>query len=214
MVTLGYNPAFSVVLSNVVRRSETTSRNNDSSSDPRIFTSFLKCLILIHFLNSLVPVLIVISSFQKHSIVENCFGSDTAISLVILSGKCNDHSISQFDIQSFKALESIQIGDHCFENVNTFRIDGLERLRLLIIGIDSFTKSLQGIDSSISFQLENCEELDSIEIGYRSFSDYSIFELKNFPSLSTTTIGQPGTWSSNFYYASFIVKGKGFRYSL
>ena len=69
--------------------------------------------------------------------------------------------------------------------MNTFKIDGLDRLRLLIIGIDSFTKSLQGIDSSRSFQLENCEELDSIEIGYGSFSDYSIFELKNPPSFST-----------------------------
>ena len=154
-------------------------------SDPRIFTSFLNWLVLIHILNSLVPVLIVIYSFQKHSVVENCFGSDTATSLVILSGMCNDHSISQFDIQSFNALESIRIGDHCFENVNIFKIDGLERLRLLIIGIDSFTKSLQGIDSSKSFQIENCEELDSIEIGYGSFSDYSIFELKNPPSFST-----------------------------
>ena len=60
-----YNPVFSVVLRSVVKRSETTPRNNDSSSDPRIFTSFLNWLALIHILNSLVPVLIVISSFQK-----------------------------------------------------------------------------------------------------------------------------------------------------
>ena len=88
-----YNPVFSVVLRIVVKRSETTPRNHDSSSDPRIFTSFLNWLELIHILNSLVPVLIVISSFQKHSIVENCFGSDTTTSLIILSGMCNDHSI-------------------------------------------------------------------------------------------------------------------------
>ena len=127
-----YNPAFSVVLRNVVKRSETTPRNHDSSSDPRIFTFLLNWLAFIHCLNSLIPVLIVISSFQKHSIVENCFGSDTATSLIILSGMCNDHSISQFDIQSFKALESIRVGDHCFENVNTFKIDGLDRLKLLV----------------------------------------------------------------------------------
>ena len=201
------NPVFSVVLRSVVKRSETTPRNHDSSSDPRIFIFLLNWLTFIHILNSLIPVLIVISSFQKHSIVENCFGSYPATSLTILSGKCNDHSISQFDVQSFKALESIRIGNHCFENVNTFKIDGLDRLRLLIIGIDSFTKSLQGIDSSRSFQLENCEELDSIEIGYGSFSDYSIFELKNLPLLSSIQIGEIGRDSFNFYHSSFTIKG-------
>ena len=104
-------------------------------------------------------------------------------------------------------MESIRIGDHCFENVNIFKIDGLERLRLLIIGIDSFTKSLQGIGSSRSFQLQNCEELDSIEIGYGSFSDYSIFELKNLPLLSSIQIGEIGRDSFNFYHSSFTIKG-------
>ena len=98
-----------------------------------------------------------------------------------------------------------------------FRIDGLNLLKSIKIGKYSFSKVVldKKRDPSRSFHILNCEHLQSIEIGEFSFADYSgTFDLKNLRSLSVITIGQPGTWSSNFYYASFIVKGNGFRYSL
>ena len=89
--------------------------------------------------------------------------------------------------------------------VNKFIIDGLNELKSLKIGMNSFTKEKNswGDDSSRSFHLLNCVELESIEIGHHSFSDYGgEFELKNLPKLSIIKMG-----SYIFRYSSFIVKG-------
>ena len=78
------------------------------------------------------------------------------------------------------------------------------------IGDNSFTKnkSNKGSDSSHSFSILNCIELESIEIGEYSFSDYSGgFELINLPKLSSIKIGDAGNWSSNFFNSSFEIKG-------
>ena len=76
--------------------------------------------------------------------------------------------------------------------------------------MNSFTKrkNSYGSNSSRSFHLLNCVELESIEIGRYSFSDYSgEFELKNLPKLSTIRIGEIGYDSWNFDYSSFEIKG-------
>ena len=94
--------------------------------------------------------------------------------------------------------------------VNEFVINGLNELKSLKIGRRSFTKEKDssGNDSSRSFHILNCIELKSIEIGPYSFSDYGGgFELKNLPKLSTIKIGEVGSWSWNFYYSSFEIKG-------
>ena len=94
--------------------------------------------------------------------------------------------------------------------MNEFNIDGLNHLKSLKIGMNSFTKGKNsgGNDSSRSFHILNCIELESIEIGHHSFSDYGGgFELKNLPKLSTIKIGEIGSDSSNFCYSSFVIKG-------
>ena len=55
----------------------------------------------------------------------------------------------------------------------------------------------------------NCGELESIEIGRYSFSDYGGgFELRNLPKLSTIKIGEVGYTSYNFYFSpSFVLDG-------
>ena len=100
--------------------------------------------------------------------------------------------------------------------VDIFNIDGLNKLKSLIIGSNSFTlvKSNDYEDwnkannTNRSFSILNCDELESIEIGEFSFSDYGGgFELKNLPKLSTIKIGEIGTASRNFMYSSFVIKG-------
>ena len=94
--------------------------------------------------------------------------------------------------------------------MNKFVIDGLNELKSLKIGNNSFTKkkNSSGNDSSRSFSILNCIELESIEIGKFSFSDYGgEFELINLPKLSTIKIGEIGSDSSNFCYSSFVIKG-------
>ena len=92
-----------------------------------------------------------------------------------------------------------------------FNIDGLNELKSIKIGMNSFTKkknSYGGIDDSRSFHLLNCAELKSIEIGEFSFRYYGGgFELKNLPKLSSIKIGEIGSSSRNFYWSSFEIKG-------
>ena len=93
--------------------------------------------------------------------------------------------------------------------MKTFRLDGLNQLKRLKIGENSFTqrKIDYGNDKSKSFHMLNCESLESIEIGEFSFSDFAgQFELKNLPSLQSIQIGTIGSYSYNFYYSSFVIR--------
>ena len=126
------------------------------------------------------------------------------------SYSCNNGDIQIFDFSRFTDVESIVIGDECFESVQTFKIDGLNRLKTIKIGNNSFTqkKSWYGNDKSKSFHILNCESLESIQIGEYSFSDFAgDFELKNLPKLQSIRIGTTGSESFNFYYSSFVIRG-------
>ena len=94
--------------------------------------------------------------------------------------------------------------------MKTFQIDGLNRLKTIKIGNNSFTqkKNGNGNDASKSFHILNCESLESIQIGEYSFSDFGgEFELKNLPQLQSIQIGSVGSRSSNFRYSSFVLQG-------
>ena len=121
--------------------------------------------------------------------------------------------MNSFTLIKLNTIESIEIGDDCFLKVNTFRIDGLNHLKSLKIGMKSFTQQKDNwnninYDSSRSFSISNCVELESIEIGRYSFSGYSgSFELRNLPKLLTIKIGEIGSRSCNFFCSSFVIKG-------
>ena len=118
-------------------------------------------------------------------------------------------------------MESIEIGDDCFGSVQTFQIDGLNRLKTIKIGNNSFTQVKQddwdndwseawnrANNQSKSFHILNCESLESIQIGEWSFSDFGgEFELKNLPQLQSIHIGTVGSDSNNFYHSSFVIRG-------
>ena len=94
--------------------------------------------------------------------------------------------------------------------MQTFQIDGLNRLKTIKIGNNSFThkKNSGGYNKSKSFHILNCESLESIQIGHHSFSDFAgEFELKNLPQLQFIQIGTIGSSSCNFYGSSFVIRG-------
>ena len=129
-------------------------------------------------------------------------------SIIIAYKSCNDIDYTTFDFSRFTRVESIEIGDDCFASVQRFQIDGLNRLKSLKIGKNSFSQNKNGNDSSKSFHILNCESLEWIEIGAWSFSDFGgDFELKNLPQLQSIQIGTIGSWSDNFYYSSFVIRG-------
>ena len=119
-------------------------------------------------------------------------------------------------------MESIEIGNNCFDSVKTFEINGLNQLQSLIIGNNSFNKLatsflsnphstsewMEKSDRSKSFHILNCESLQSIYIGEYSFGDFGgNFELKNLPQLQSIQIGRMEDHSTNFYGSSFVIGG-------
>ena len=131
-------------------------------------------------------------------------------SIIIPNWTCNDKDYTIFDFSRFSIVESIEIGDDCFGSVETFKIDGLNRLKTIKIGKNSFTqhKNSYGNGSSKSFHILNCESLESIEIGEYSFSDFGgECELKNLPQLQSIQIGTIERYSYNFFDSSFVIRG-------
>ena len=131
-------------------------------------------------------------------------------SIVLSDWTCNNQNCIEFVFSRSCCIESIEIGNDCFEFVQTFRIDELSRLKTIKIGINSFTqiKNSGGYDESKSFHILNCESLESIQIGRYSFSDFAgEFELKNLPQLQSIQIGTIGSDSWNFSNSSFVIRG-------
>ena len=132
-------------------------------------------------------------------------------SIIIPDCTCNDIDYTIFDFSRFILVESIEIGNHCFGSVQTFQMEGLNRLKTIKIGNNSFTQNKNGsygYDSSKSFHILNCESLESIQIGEYSFSDFGgEFELKNLPQLQSIQIGTIGSDSFNFHHSSFVIRG-------
>lgn len=128
----------------------------------------------------------------------------------------------KFDFSRFSLLKSLEIGNDSFRFVKTFTLDGLHQLKSLKIGKNSFTqvklahwendssamaKAIKS--SSKSFHLLNCEQLETVEIGECSFSDYTGgFELRNLPELLSITIGKVNSVSRNFYASPFVIQGE------
>ena len=83
---------------------------------------------------------------------------------------------------SLISLKRIEIGNDCFKNVNRFVIDGLNELKSVMIGRESFDRNKENRKGSKCL-IMNCDQLSEINIGYRSFYWYESFELKNLPSL-------------------------------
>ena len=129
--------------------------------------------------------------------------------------------LDDWDVSLLSNLESIEIGNDCFESVETFKIDELNQLKTIKIGNNSFTQVEEAIweddwnvanknvnNPSKSFHILNCESLESIDIGDNSFSDFGGgFELKNLPQLQSIQIGTSGGDSQNFFCSSFVIRG-------
>ena len=134
----------------------------------------------------------------------------------------NELNMIELNLNRFLIMESIEIGNDCFESVQTFRIEGLNRLKTIKIGNNSFTQfklndfknDFAGSISkcrneSKSFHILNCELLKVIEIGQFSFCDFGgEFELRNLDNLESIKIGEIGYQTMNFNWSSFNIRGK------
>ena len=164
-------------------------------------------------------MIVLISYLDVSTILINVIGveskdmhmpSPTISSIRVPNNSYNDATHSLLDYSRYTLVESIEIGDDCYGSVKTFKIEGLNQLKAIKIGNNSFTnnKNWWGDDKSKSFHILNCESLESIQIGEWSFSDFAgEFELKNLPQLQSIQIGSVGSGSYNFFGSSFVIRG-------
>ena len=108
------------------------------------------------------------------------------------------------------SLKSIQIGDWCFGETEELKLIGLNQLESVVIEKNSFTKSNSECFGAPNrqFYLKNCERLRELKIGYYSFSDYTVCEIENVPSLEVIEMGELDKASCNFCYASLELKSE------
>ena len=124
--------------------------------------------------------------------------------LVVENSSCNGSEWTALDLSFIPSLRLLEVGDECFEYVNEVKLIGLNQLERVVIGMNCFTKkkNSSGNDPDRHFSLKNCERLREWEIGRYSFSDYSVCEIENVPSLEVIEMGELSEKSRNFFNAS------------
>ena len=133
--------------------------------------------------------------------------------LVIASNCCNEEEVTEVDLGRFASLKVFEVGDECFKYVKEVKMIGLSQLERVVIGENSFMKDINvwsefTISPDRHFYLKNCERLRELKIGRDSFSDYSVCEIENVPSLEVIEMGELHKGSGNFCNASLELKSE------
>ena len=128
--------------------------------------------------------------------------------LIVGNNSCNGPEWTALDLTLMSKLRLFEVGDECFEYVDEVKLIGLSKLERVVIGKNCFTKNKYscGNNPNRHFYLKDCERLRELKIGRYSFSDYSVCEIGNVPSLEVIEIGELNERSYNFNYASLELK--------
>ena len=131
--------------------------------------------------------------------------------IVIPSNSCNESNMMALDFKRFVNLRSLIIRDDCFENMHKVELIGLHMLEKVEIGRNSFTKHKNSwaCERNHNFCLRDCEQLKELKIGCKSFSDFTVCEIANVPSLEVIEMGELNIRSDNFFFASLELKSDG-----
>ena len=141
---------------------------------------------------------------------ENQFLHSHIEELIVENNSCNGPEWTALDLSFMSHLRLLEVGDECFEYVDEVKLISLSELERVVIGMNCFTKKKNhwDYDSSRHFYLKDCERLRELKIGRYSFSDYSVCEIENVPSLEVIEMGELNEWSGNFFYASLELKSR------
>ena len=128
--------------------------------------------------------------------------------LTVASNSLNDASLTVLDLSRFLYLRQLVVGDESLMYVNEVKLIGLNVLRNVTIGMNSFTKQKNngGNDPNRHFYLKNCPKLKSLKMGCYSFSDYTVCEIENVDALEVIEMGDLNEHSYNFVCASLELK--------
>ena len=131
------------------------------------------------------------------------------VELIASNSSCNGPEWNVLDLSFMFSLRLLQVGDNCFRNVEEVKLIGLSELERVVIGKNSFRKQSDNRsrqDLSRHFYLKNCERLRELKMGCYSFSNYSVCEMENLPSLEVIEMGLLSKTSSNFCHAPLELK--------
>ena len=135
---------------------------------------------------------------------------DDSVTEIIIDNGVGDWNFTVLDLSRFTRLRRLEIGDHCMSYVTTVNITGLAELESVTIGINSFTKSKNGVlilpYADRHFYLKDCPKLKSLKMGCFSFSDYTVIEIENVVALEVIEMGELNEECFNFHYASLELK--------
>ena len=139
---------------------------------------------------------------------ENQFLHSHIEELIVENNSCNGPEWTALDLSFISHLRLLEVGDECFEYVDEVKLISLSELERVVIGMNCFTKKKNhwDYDSSRHFYLKDCERLRELKIGRYSFSEYSVCEIENVPSLEVIEMGELNEWSGNFNFASLELK--------
>ena len=125
--------------------------------------------------------------------------------MIVDNNACNDKCYYQLDLSSLTNLKVFEVGDYSFSFVNEVKLIGLSQLGRVMSGKYSFRRGTS-YDPNRHFYLKNCERLRELKIGCYSFSDYSVCEIENVPSLEVIEMGELNEWSYIFDSAPLELK--------
>ena len=137
----------------------------------------------------------------------DCVGKRVGV-IEVSNGCCNEEGLMELDLRGFVNLRELKVGNECFEYVNEVKMAGLNELKSVEIGENSFTKHKNGCgqDPNRHFYLKNCPKLKSLRIGCFSFSGYTVCEIESVDALEVIEMGNVNEESYNFDYASLELK--------
>ena len=125
--------------------------------------------------------------------------------MIVDNNACNDKYFTVLALSFFSNLKVLEVGEYSFAFVEEVKLIGLRQLERVVIGKHSFRRGKRD-DPNRHFHLKNCKRLRELKMGRYSFSDYSVCEIENVPSLEVIEMGELNEWSSNFKYISLELK--------
>ena len=129
--------------------------------------------------------------------------------MIVDNNACNDKCFTALVLSSFSNLKVFEVGDFSCAFVEEVKLIGLKQLEKVVIGKNSFTgpsRLFLGGNPACHFHLKDCERLRELKMGCYSFSDYTVCEIENVPSLEVIEMGELDKESYNFYSASLELK--------
>ena len=128
--------------------------------------------------------------------------------LVVDANCCNGESWSVLDLSVMRWLKSVVVGDDCFKNVSELRMIGMREVESVVVGERSFTRRKNDFANNPERRvcMRDCPSLRQLRVGRHSFSDYTEMEMECVDALERIEMGELGSNSYNFYYASLELR--------